>query len=269
MARESTPTKGAPPAKESPSRKAAEREISARKEAKEPPRGRSVAREYLEALIIAAIFLRFANTFVLQTFYIPSGSMEETLLIGDHLFVNRFIYGPVATGLEDNLLPSREVQRGDIVIFRSPREPQIEAVVKRCIGVEGDTIQIVDKQLYLNGKKVDDSSYAVHKDPRVLPADGFYIGDGAQRDNYGPFTVPEDHYFCMGDNRDHSFDSRFWGPLPAHLVKGRALFIYWSYGGETSDGQWRGFGDKLRDLGKTAVGFVSRTRWERTFRLIR
>ena len=226
---------------------------------------RSVAREYLEALIIATIFLRFTQVFVTQTFYIPSGSMEETLLVGDHLFANRFIYGPTSTALEKTLMPSRPVQRGDIVVFRSPENPQLD-VVKRCIGMPGDEIRVVDKQLFLNGQRVDDSRYAIHRDPQVRP-----VWDLAQgrRDNYGPYTVPAGHYFCMGDNRDNSYDSRFWGPLPAHLVKGRALFIYWSYGGETSDGQWRGVGDKLKGLLSTALGFFTDTRWERSFRLIR
>ena len=235
---------------------------------REPERGRSIFREYAEALLIAAIFLRFANTFVLQTFYIPSGSMEETLLVGDHLFVNQFIYGPHPTAAEKSVLPSREVQRGDIVVFRSPREPGID-VVKRCVAVGGDTVQMVNKQLYLNGKPANDSAYAVHKDNRVFTPSPYLSPEAQERDNFGPIEVPPNHYFLMGDNRDNSYDSRFWGPLPAHLVKGRALFIYWSYGGKTPDGQWRGYGDKLRDLAGTAVGFFSKTRWGRTFRLIR
>ena len=229
---------------------------------------RSIYREYLEAFIIAAVFLLFTNTFVIQTFYIPSGSMEDTLLIGDHLFVNRFIYGPTPTAVESKLLPFRGIKRGDIVVFRSPENPTLD-LVKRCVAVGGDTVQVIDQQLYVNGKAVADSSYAVHKnannenfgllaDPRMR-----------LRDNYGPQVVPGGHYFCMGDNRDNSYDSRFWGFLPAHLVKGRALFIYWSYGGKTSSGQWEGLGEKLRDLLETAGGFFSKTRWERTFRLIR
>ena len=228
---------------------------------------RSIWREYLEALIIAAIFLLFTNTFVIQTFYIPSGSMEDTLLIGDHLFVNRFIYGPRATAAEEAALPFRSVQRGDIVVFRSPENPALD-LVKRCVAVGGDTVEIRDSQLHINGKPANDASYAVHKNPDTgLGA----FGDPRMRlrDNYGPYAVPAGHYFCMGDNRDNSYDSRFWGPLPAHLVKGRALFIYWSYGGKTSTGQWEGLGAKLRDLGETAVGFFSKSRWERTFRLIR
>src|ERR1700758_3297660 len=125
---------------------------------------RSIAREYLEALIIAAIFLQFANTFVVQTYYIPSGSMENTLLVGDHLFVNRFIYGPAPTELERKLLPLRPVQRGDIVVFRSKENSHLD-VVKRCIGLPGDMIRVVDKKLFINDKPVEDSSYAVHKDP--------------------------------------------------------------------------------------------------------
>ncbi|HEV7518504.1 MAG TPA: signal peptidase I [Thermoanaerobaculia bacterium] len=228
---------------------------------------RSVFREYLEALIIAAIFLQFANHFVLQTFYIPSGSMENTLLVGDHLFVNRFIYGAEPPALA-KILPARTVNRGDIVIFRSPENPTID-VVKRCIGLPGDVIEVVSKQLYINGKAVRDASYAVHKDPNLYPSRAYLPETYRNRDNYGPYTVPQGHYFCMGDNRDNSWDSRFWGSLPAEMLKGRAMFIYWSYGGGTESGNWQGMGDKLRDLGRTAVGFLPATRWRRTFRLIR
>src|SRR3978361_1670956 len=125
---------------------------------------RSVFREYLEALIIAAVFLQFANHFVLQTFYIPSGSMENTLLVGDHLFVNRFIYGPAPTALERKLLPLRPLQRGDIVVVR-PLEAPRGAVVKRSIGLPGDNLRMVDKKLILNGKPLDDSAYAIRRDP--------------------------------------------------------------------------------------------------------
>jgi signal peptidase I len=187
--------------------------------------------------------------------------MEDTLLIGDHLFVNRFIYGPTATALERKLLPFRNVQRGDVVVFRSPEDAKLD-LVKRCMAVGGDTVQLIDKQLYLNGQPVHDSSYAVHKNPLSGLTEPRTV-------SYGPVVVPPGNYFCMGDNRDNSYDSRFWGPLPPHLVKGRALFIYWSYGGRTSTGQWEGMGEKVRDLLETAFGFFSKTRWERTFRLIR
>lgn len=228
---------------------------------------RSVLREYTEAFIIAVIFLRFTQIFILQTFYIPSGSMENTLLIGDHLFVNRFIYGAAPTGPEKGILPSRDIQRGDIVVFRSPENPSID-VVKRCVGVPGDTVDVQAKQLYINGKAVQDSSYAIHTDP-ISYSELSFTDQGRRRDNFGPETVPPGHYFCMGDNRDHSYDSRFWGMLPRHLIKGRALFIYWSYGGPTDDGEWRGLGRRFRRFGGTAKGFFTKTRWERTFQLIR
>jgi len=229
---------------------------------------RSTTREYLEALIIAGIFLGFTNTFVVKTFYIPSASMEETLLIGDHLFVNRFIYGPAPTRLERKLLPLRPVERGDIVIFRSPERPRVD-MVKRCIGLPDDEIRVVDKDLYINGDWVDDGTYTWHRDPRVFRDLPSVPPSARRRDNFGPTTVPEEHIFCFGDNRDQSYDSRFWGSVPAHFVKGRAFLIYWSFGGETSDGVWRGLGSKLRQLIGTAVGFFSQSRWGRTFHLVR
>ncbi len=219
-------------------------------------RKHSTLREYLEALLIAGAFLGFTNTFLIKTFYIPSASMETTLLIGDHLFVNRFIYGWESTDLP--LVPARDVRRGDVVIFRSPEDPTLD-MVKRCIGLPGDVIEIDQKDLYVNGEWVDDAAYTRHSDPRVFSG----------RDTFGPFEVPPDHYFCMGDNRDNSKDSRFWGPVPRKYVKGRAFLTYWSYGGETSDGVWRGWGHRLKLFGKTLVGFVTRTRWDRTFMLVR
>ena len=229
---------------------------------------RSPFREYLEALIIAGIFLGFTNTFVVKTFFIPSASMEETLLIGDHLFVNRFIYGAKATEIENSFFPLRQVERGDIVIFRSPERPLVD-MVKRCVALPGDEIKVMNKELFINGDRVDDDFYTWHRDARIfqdLPA----VSESARRrDNFGSYVVPAEHYFCLGDNRDQSYDSRFWGPVPSHFVKGRAFLIYWSFGGETSDGVWRGWRNKMKQLAGTAAGFFHRTRWERTFRIIR
>lgn len=234
----------------------------------EPRLPRHWAREYFEALLIAGIFLGFSNTFLLKTFYIPSGSMEETLLVGDHLFVNRFLFGPTPSELEQKILPGREVRRGDIVIFRSPKEPTTD-LVKRCVGLPGDEIVIVDKQLRVNGEPVDDSSYTLHRDPRTFPNRRYLTREQRNRDNFGPFVVPEGHYFFLGDNRDFSYDSRFWGSVPRRYLKGRALMIYWSYGGETSDGQWIGWQEKLRLVWGTTSGFFTKTRWGRSFRVIR
>lgn len=221
----------------------------------------STLREYLEALLIAGIFLGFTNTFVVKTFYIPSGSMEDTLLVGDHLFVNRFIYGATTAGFEESLLPLRSIERGDIVIFRSPERPTVD-MVKRCIGLPGDSVSMVDKRLFVNGQEVDDAAYVLHKEPRIIPR------VAGRRDNFGPVEVPDDRYFCMGDNRDHSHDSRFWDGVPKHYVKGRASLVYWSFGGETSDGVWRGWAHKAGQLLRTVTGFVTKTRWGRTFHLV-
>lgn len=228
---------------------------------------RSVLHEYLEAILIAAIFLGFTNTFVVKTFFIPSGSMEDTLEIGDHLFVNRYIYGQ-GPELEKKITPLRDVRRGDIVIFKSPENLQND-LVKRCLGVPGDEIRAVDKVLFINGQEVDDDLYASHRDERIFPNRRYLSRQARQRDNFGPVTVPEGEYFFLGDNRDYSHDSRFWGTAPRHLIKGRAFMVYWSYGGGTSDGQWRGWGDKFLQLGRTATGFVTKTRWDRSFHVIR
>jgi signal peptidase I len=224
-----------------------------------------VWREYLEALLVAGLFLGFTNTFVLKTFYIPSGSMEDTLLIGDHLIVNRFVYGP---GPLPALLPSRSPERGDIMVFRSPEDPRID-LVKRCVGLPGDELRMVQKRLYVNGELVEDSPYVRHRDPRVgtrpMPLNNqLYL-----RDNFGPLRVPAGHYYFLGDNRDFSYDSRYWGPVPEHFVKGRAFVIYWSYGGETPDGRWPGLRAKLGQLARTALGFFTKTRWDRSFQIIR
>ena len=180
---------------------------------------RSTAREYLEALLIAAVFLLFTNTFVIKTFFIPSGSMEDTLLVGDHLFVNRFIFGPTMGKVERAVLPLREPRRGDIVVFRSPERPNID-LVKRLIGLPGDTIQVVNKELFVNGKKVVDDAYVVHKDPRTFQNRPYMSEQQRLRDNFGPVTVPPESLFCMGDNRDRSHDSRFWGTVPEQNIVG-------------------------------------------------
>ena len=230
----------------------------------------SKTREYLEAFLIAVIFLKFANTFVLQTFYIPSASMEESLLIGDHLFVNRFVYGPRLIDLEEKILPARPIRRGDVVIFRSKEDFQTD-VVKRCIGLPGDEIEVRADQLMINGQIVDDGAVTKFEEPpeifQLQRADRML--QTRRRAYFGPIIVPDEHYFCMGDNRWNSRDSRFWGSLPAHLVKGRASVIYWSYGGETPDGEYHGVAHRLRQLGGTASGFFTKTRWERTFQMVR
>lgn len=229
---------------------------------------KSWVREYFEALLIAGIFLGFSNTFLIKTFYIPSGSMKETLKVGDHLFVNRYLFGETDSEILRKLTPVREVRRGDIVIFRSPESPATD-LVKRCVGLPGDEILIVNKKLHINGQEVEDSAYVIHSESVIFPNRRYLTRQQRNRDNFGPYTVPADEYFFLGDNRDESYDSRFWESVPRHYLKGRALMIYWSYGGETPDGTWEGWGTKLNQIRNTLGGFFTKTRWERSFRLIR
>jgi len=227
---------------------------------------KSVLREYYEAILVAFILALFVRTFVFENFKIPSGSMEDNLLIGDHLVVNKFLYSANWDTPLHGLLPYREPQRGDVVVFKFPENPRRD-FIKRCIAVAGDTINIKRKQVWLNGVPLQES-YAVFKDGQVW-------GDGPgvparfrNRDNFGPYTVPDGTIFCLGDNRDNSLDSRFWGPVPLSFVKGRAVLIYWSYEAERSDWQWRGFGHRMKQLAEVFLHFFTRTRWERQFRLI-
>lgn len=219
---------------------------------------RPVAREYLEALLIAVIFATFARTFVFQAFKIPSGSMEENLLIGDHILVNKFIFGPAGSRLEQAMLPSRAVRRGDIVVFRWPVDPSRD-FIKRAIGLPGDVVKLVDKRLYVNGQRVADESYTLHDRSSSL-----------SRDNFGPVRVPAGNYFCLGDNRDNSADSRFWGMVPANHLKGRALLVYWSFSEAAGTPEEPvGLAARLARIAHVAAGFVSHTRWGRTLRIVR
>ena len=228
---------------------------------------KSLLREYLEALLIAVIFATFARTWVVQAFKIPSGSMEKNLLIGDHILVNKFIYGPTAGPWEDALLPVRKVRRGDVVVFKFPDDPTRD-FIKRCMGLPGDTLKMIDKDLYIDGRHVDDSAFTYYDDGETFPRDLFFHPKRV-RDNFGPRTVPSGSYFCMGDNRDNSNDSRYWGAVPESYVKGRALMVYWSFANDEEALIWPGYEGRIRQIGHVALNFFTQTRWERTFRLVR
>jgi signal peptidase I len=190
---------------------------------------KSTVREYFESIVIAVILALFVRTWVVQAFKIPTGSMENNLLIGDHLLVNKFVFSPTAAGLERALLPLRDIRRGDIVVFKYPEEPERD-FIKRVIGLPGDVVELRAKQVYINGQPLDEPY--VHY---LTPAgSGGEVTSADVRERYGPVTVPEGQYFVMGDNRDNSQDSRYWGYLPRDYVKGKALMIYWSYAGETA-----------------------------------
>ncbi len=229
---------------------------------------KSIFREYFEALLIAVIFATFARTYAVQAFKIPTGSMEQNLLIGDHILVNKFLFGPTQNVLERWLLPTHDVRRGDVVVFRFPEDPSRD-FIKRCIGLPGDTIEIVDKVIRVNDEVVDDSHYTYHSDSRVYPHSVFLHESYRDRDNFGPFEVPEGHYFFMGDNRDNSNDSRFWGAVPATYIKGRAFLVYWSFASDQEPVEWPGYRSKVRQLSDVFLKFFTNTRWDRSFQIVR
>jgi signal peptidase I len=194
---------------------------------------KSVVREYFESLVIAVALALFVRTFVFQAFKIPSGSMEPNLLVGDHLIVNKAIFAPAVTALDRAIMPRRDIRRGEVIVFKYPKEPWRD-FIKRVIGLPGDTIEMRRKKIYVNGQ-VQDEPYAHFFMP--LSAEGATRSQDL-KEEYGPVTVPPGQYFVMGDNRDNSEDSRFWGFMPATYVKGKALFIYFSVGNGASDVQW-------------------------------
>ena len=182
---------------------------------------KGVFREYSEAIIIAIILAIFIRTFVVQAFKIPSGSMEPTLLIGDHILVNKFIYGIKIPFSQKTLFPVSKPKHDDMIVFIYPVDKSKD-FIKRVIGLPGDTIEIFDRKILINGKPYKDS-YGYYsnrkKDPR----------HSLEEAHYGPIHVPENHLFVMGDNRYNSYDSRFWGYVPLKSVKGKAFIIYWSW----------------------------------------
>jgi len=228
--------------------------------ADESRKRKSTVREYYEALLIAIIFVNFAKIFAFQAFKIPSPSMEDNLLTGDHIIVNKFIYGPTNPDAP-RLLPLRDPERGDVVVFRYPRNPR-EDYVKRVIGLPGETVTIRAKKVFINGARIPEP-YAFFDDTRTYPEGGFLPEPYRSRDHFGPYVVPGDSYFVMGDNRDHSYDSRWWGPVRRSVIKGRAFMVYWSFDIPPPLGTT--MGDRLGELGRVGRHFFSKTRWDRTF----
>ena len=205
---------------------------------------KSTLREYFESIVIAVILALFIRTFVVQAFKIPTGSMEENLLIGDHLLVNKFVFAPTATALERAVLPVGTIRRGDVIVFKYPEEPDRD-FIKRVVGLPGETVELRDKKVSINGKPLDEP-YVHFLQPPGQTSEFHEVTSFDVRERYGPVTVPAEHFFVMGDNRDNSQDSRYWGFLPRDYIKGKALLIYWSYDNET----------------------FTRTRWSRLLRMI-
>jgi signal peptidase I len=225
------------------------------------PFKKSTLREYFESIVIAVILALFIRTFVVQAFKIPTGSMENNLLIGDHLLVNKMIFGPTESPLERAIMPVGEIKRGDVIVFKYPEEPDRD-FIKRVIGLPGETLEVREKKVYINGKPLDEP-YVHFLQPPTSASEFSEVTSYDVRERYGPVMIPADQYFMMGDNRDNSQDSRYWGFLSRELVKGRALVIYWSYEAGREDYQENGPGATLRGLASVFVHFFTRTRWDR------
>jgi signal peptidase I len=227
-----------------------------------PPEYRkSTMREYFESIVIAVILALFIRTFVVQAFKIPTGSMENNLLIGDHLLVNKFVFAPTGAALERTLLPVRPIRRGDVVVFKFPEDPERD-FVKRVIGLPGEKLEMRAKRIYINGTPLDEP-YVHVLEPPSSPSALAETTSTDLRERYGPVTVPADQYFMMGDNRDNSQDSRYWGFLPRSYVKGRALLVYWSFESEQGSEQDEGLAARIKGLLSVAVNFFGGTRWSR------
>jgi signal peptidase I len=191
-----------------------------------------LSRENIEAILIAVVLALFIRTFVVQAFKIPSGSMEPTLLIGDHILVSKFIYGITIPFTEKRFFGFKKPKRSDVIVFVYPLDPSKD-FIKRVIGVEGDKIHIKNKKIYINDKLYTDN-HGFYDDQKVIKEWSM----GGKRDNYGPKRVPPNCLFVMGDNRDKSYDSRWWGFVDMNKVKGKAFLIYWSWEGLFKNFRW-------------------------------
>jgi signal peptidase I len=201
-------------------------------------KAKSTFREYVEAIVMALLLALFIRTFIVQAFKIPSGSMIPTLAIGDHILVNKLSYGVRIPFWEEYLVRFQEPHRGDVIVFIFP-EDRSKDFIKRVIAVGGDTVEIRQKKIYINGTPV--------ADPHAYFKDGDFVGEiQPGQNNYGPRVVPKDHLFVMGDNRDSSHDSRFWGFVPLSDVRGKAFLIYWSWDGSDRWVRWERLGSLIR-----------------------
>lgn len=220
----------------------------------------SEAYSYIKSLAIAFLMVLPIKHFVIEGYRVPTGSMEDTILIGDFLLANKFLYGSRVPLLGFRIPGIRDPRQGDIVIFKFPENPDLN-YVKRCIAGPGQVVEVRDKIVYVNGIIYDDTAFIKHTDKRIAPLDS----PRARRDNYGPVRVPPDHFFMMGDNRDCSFDSRFWGYVPRENILGKALFLYLSWGEDTNapDISLSRPLSLIKSVAYNFINFYERMRWER------
>lgn len=250
------------------------------------PYKKSGTRDTFESLVVTVILAVFGTTFVLQAFKIPTVSMEKTLLVGDHLLVNKFAFAP-HSGLWTRWLPYREARRGDVIVFKYPgsdeqTEPG-EHYVKRVVGLPGDRIRIVHRQVFVNGRPLAEPfvQHSYSDQPRpgddFPPADSEYLRGATMRwsseiQNYvrdGELVVPGGHYFVMGDNREQSWDGRFWGFVPREVISGRPLLIYWSFETPRDEYTRTSVRDRISQVADLIFHFVTKTRWRRTLGFVR
>jgi signal peptidase I len=246
---------------------------------------KSTAREYFESLVVTVILALFGTTFVVQAFKIPTPSMEDNLLVGDHLLVNKFAFGTRGNWL-DSVLPFRQIDRGNVIVFRYPKD-LTKHYVKRVVGLGGERLRLVDQQVYIDGTPIDEP-YKNHSAAPGAYADPFrdffpprpHPGRSFGSPELDPYwyldflsgeeiLIPQGYYFVMGDNRDNSSDSRYWGFVPADNIVGKALLIYWSYETESEDYRQTGVGSRLQQVFDLVTNFFRKTRWDRTFQVIR
>lgn len=203
-----------------------------------PVKRKSIVREYAESIIFALILALILRTYVVQSFKIPSGSMENTLAIGDHILTNKFIFGTKIPFSDKKVLKIRDPRQDDVIVFRSTDDPDKD-LIKRVIGTPGDRVRIVNKQVYVNGKPYV-NPHEIHRDSHVLPR------EQGMRDNTGTIIVPPNSYFVMGDNRDNSYDSRFWGFVDKRKIKALAFVKYWSWDEKRSRVRWGSIGTLIK-----------------------
>ncbi len=209
------------------------------KEAARPDKSKGrVLWEYAQAIILAVILALFIRTFVVQAFKIPSESMLDTLKIGDHILVSKFLYGIKEPFTDSVVIPVKSPQRGDVIVFIYPEDTSKD-YIKRAIGLPGDKLEIIDKKVFINGKLLNEP-YARYTDRIIIPK------SVQPRDNFGPVTVPQGQIFVMGDNRDHSYDSRYWGFVDINKVRGKAFIIYWSWDSGRFNVRWSRLLDLIR-----------------------
>ena len=231
------------------------------------PRRKSAAREWLESLVFSLIFVFFFTSFIAQATQVPTESMKPTILVGDHFFLDKLGFPANYPDFMNRILPVRQIKRGDIVAFKSPENPKIP-FIKRVIGLPGDTLEIRDKIVFINGRRLEEP-YKFLLDPNVYERGSGIPQDYLVRDNYGPVTIPSDSYFMMGDNRDNSNDSRYWGFVKAQYIIGKPLFIYWSYEADPYDPRPKSIVEYAKEYGSVAINFFTKTRWSRTGKILR